>query len=208
MKGEWLELLDALPDPVVVTDESGTILFVNPQVEALVGYERGELVGRPVEILVPENVREGHVRLRSEYVGQPRMRPMCSLAPLSIRAKSGDVIPVQIGLGPLRWGGRLLIMSVIHAVPPPEHGGKVREAAEAREENGRPAGSPLSLLTPRQREVLQLTARGHSVKAIGRLLGISAKTVEAHRAQLMDRLDIHDVAGLVRFAIRVGLVAP
>jgi DNA-binding NarL/FixJ family response regulator len=64
----------------------------------------------------------------------------------------------------------------------------------------------LAGLTPRQREILTLIAEGHSTKDIGRTLNISAKTVESHRAQLMERLDIHDVAGLVRFAIKKGLV--
>jgi DNA-binding NarL/FixJ family response regulator len=68
-------------------------------------------------------------------------------------------------------------------------------------------GGALEQLTPRQREVLQLVAEGHSVKEIAQVLHVSVKTVETHRAQLMERLDIHDVAGLVRYAIRVGLVA-
>lgn len=61
-------------------------------------------------------------------------------------------------------------------------------------------------LTPRQREVLQLMAEGTTTRKIAETLNISVKTVETHRAQLMERLDIHDVAGLVRYAIRTGLV--
>lgn len=74
---------------------------------------------------------------------------------------------------------------------------------------GRASGKddPLDQLTPRQREILQLIAEGHASKRIAQLLGASVKTVESHRASLMDRLDIHDVAGLVRFAIRHGLVS-
>jgi DNA-binding NarL/FixJ family response regulator len=64
----------------------------------------------------------------------------------------------------------------------------------------------LARLTPRQREILTLIAEGHSTKDIARRLNISVKTVESHRAQLMERLDIHDVAGLVRYAIKKGLV--
>ncbi len=63
-------------------------------------------------------------------------------------------------------------------------------------------------LTPRQREVLKLIAEGLPTKAIARHLDISVKTAETHRTQLMERLDIHDVAGLVRYAIRSGLVDP
>jgi DNA-binding NarL/FixJ family response regulator len=61
-------------------------------------------------------------------------------------------------------------------------------------------------ITPRQREVLTLVTQGYSTKDIARALGISVKTVETHRAQLMERLGIHDVAGLVRYAIRAGIV--
>jgi DNA-binding NarL/FixJ family response regulator len=67
--------------------------------------------------------------------------------------------------------------------------------------------SPLEDLTPRQREILQLVAEGKNTKEIASLLGISIKTVEAHRLQLMARLDIHDVPGLVRYAMRSGLVS-
>jgi DNA-binding NarL/FixJ family response regulator len=70
-----------------------------------------------------------------------------------------------------------------------------------------PGQTSLEQLTPRQREILQLIAEGHSSKEIAHTLDLSIKTVETHRAQLMDRLDIHDVAGLVRFAIRTGLVS-
>lgn len=67
---------------------------------------------------------------------------------------------------------------------------------------------PLEILTPRQREVLQLIAEGNTTKKIARKLNLSVKTVETHRQQLMERLDIHDIAGLVRYAIRGGLVIP
>ena len=66
--------------------------------------------------------------------------------------------------------------------------------------------SPLELLTPRQREILQLVAEGHSTKQIASRLNLSVKTVESHRALLMERLGIHDIAGLALFAARAGLV--
>jgi DNA-binding NarL/FixJ family response regulator len=64
-----------------------------------------------------------------------------------------------------------------------------------------------SQLTPRQREVLKLLAQGQSSKEIARLLDLSLKTVDTHRSQLMKQLDIHEVTGLVRYAIRVGLIS-
>jgi DNA-binding NarL/FixJ family response regulator len=72
----------------------------------------------------------------------------------------------------------------------------------------RARGEPSSfeLLTPRQREILRLIAQGETTQRIAQELNISAKTVEAHRAQLMQRLEIFDTAGLVRYAIRTGLI--
>jgi DNA-binding NarL/FixJ family response regulator len=67
--------------------------------------------------------------------------------------------------------------------------------------------SVLDQLTPRQREILQLIAEGHSSKQIAQMLDTSVKTIESHRASLMERLDIHDIAGLVRYAVRNGLVS-
>jgi DNA-binding NarL/FixJ family response regulator len=71
---------------------------------------------------------------------------------------------------------------------------------------GRPGNGTSNSLTPRQREVLQLIAEGNSTKRIALLLKISVKTVETHRMLLTDRLDIHDTAGLVRYAIKAGLI--
>lgn len=68
------------------------------------------------------------------------------------------------------------------------------------------ATGPLDVLTPRQREILLLIAEGRSTRQMAAQLGVSIRTVETHRALLMDRLGIHDIAGLVRFAVRVGLV--
>jgi DNA-binding NarL/FixJ family response regulator len=68
------------------------------------------------------------------------------------------------------------------------------------------ASHPRDNLSARQRQVLQLIAEGKTTKQVALELGISVKTVESHRAQLMDRLNIHDVAGLVRYAIKTGLV--
>jgi DNA-binding NarL/FixJ family response regulator len=68
--------------------------------------------------------------------------------------------------------------------------------------------SSLERLTPRQREVLQLVAEGNTTKEIAKKLTISVKTVEMHRTRVMAALDIHDIAGLVRYAIRTGLISP
>lgn len=84
-------------------------------------------------------------------------------------------------------------------------------AAHVRSALVAPAGGEdggIGRLTQRQREVLQLIAEGYSTREIAGMLFISVKTVETHRAEIMRRLDIHDVAGLTRLAIRTGLVSP
>ncbi len=81
------------------------------------------------------------------------------------------------------------------------------DQVEAYSRRQREKYSPLERLSPRQRQTLQLLAEGNTVKEIAQKLGISVKTVETHRAQLMQVLEIHDVPGLVRFAIRMGLVS-
>lgn len=81
-----------------------------------------------------------------------------------------------------------------------------RRTLENYMEHVKPGDLPQTILTGRQREILQLMAEGQSTKEIAHQLQLSPKTVEAHRAQLMTRLNIRDVAGLVRYAIRVGIV--
>jgi DNA-binding NarL/FixJ family response regulator len=68
--------------------------------------------------------------------------------------------------------------------------------------------SPYEILTPRQREILQLIAEGATTQTIAETLQVSVKTVETHRAQLMERLQIHDIPALVRYALRTGLINP
>ena len=67
---------------------------------------------------------------------------------------------------------------------------------------------PLDRLTPRHREILQMIAEGNTTKEIAITLHLGVKTIESHRMQLMHRLDIHDIAGLVRFAMRQRLIEP
>lgn len=69
------------------------------------------------------------------------------------------------------------------------------------------AANSLERLTPRQREILQFVAEGYTTKEIASALALSVKTIEMHRAQLMEALDIHDIAGLVRYAIRMGVIS-
>src|SRR5260370_23710306 len=87
-------LLEAAPDAMVIVDESGTIVLVNGQTEALFGYSREEVLGQPIEVLVPEGLRESHVRHRSIYASHPNVRTMGSGLALNARRRDGTMFPV------------------------------------------------------------------------------------------------------------------
>jgi DNA-binding NarL/FixJ family response regulator len=71
-----------------------------------------------------------------------------------------------------------------------------------------PAPALAEVLTAREREVLQLVAEGKTTKEVAAILGVSVKTADAHRTRLMQKLDIHDIAGLTRYAVRQGIIQP
>jgi PAS domain S-box-containing protein len=86
-------LLEAAPDAIVGVDPDGRIALVNAQTERLFGYDREELLGQPMEILVPEAVRAVHPGHRSRYFGDPQQRPMGAGTALSARARTGRSSP-------------------------------------------------------------------------------------------------------------------
>src|SRR6185436_10607672 len=109
-------LLEAAPDAFVVVDSRGRIRLVNRQVEKLFGYQRDELIGQQVEMLVPDSVREWHPQHRSGYMGDPRTRPMGAGLPLAARCKDGTEFPVDIGLSSIETAEGLLVSASIRDV--------------------------------------------------------------------------------------------
>jgi two-component system, sensor histidine kinase len=113
-------LLDSAPDSTVISDESGTIVFANAQAESMFGYARQELIGMPVEALMPERFRQRHPAHRDSYVREPRLRPMGVDAGINLdlyaRHRDGSEFPVEISLSPFRSGTGLLISTSIRDV--------------------------------------------------------------------------------------------
>ena len=101
-------VLETAPDAMVIIDDTGTITLVNQQAEAMFDYKRSELIGQPVEILIPDHLRRRHEGYRGGYFDKPRRREMGIGLELSGRRRNGSTFPVEISLGPLdtergRW---------------------------------------------------------------------------------------------------------
>ena len=107
-------VVDAAPNAMIITDGEGRIVQVNRQAEHLFGYPREELVGSPVEILVPGQFRARHSQLRGEFTAEPRIRPMGTGRNLFGLRKDGSEVPVEIGLNPIHTEeGMLIVASVV-----------------------------------------------------------------------------------------------
>ncbi|GIV95354.1 MAG: hypothetical protein KatS3mg057_0011 [Herpetosiphonaceae bacterium] len=110
------DLFELAPDATVIVDSQGVIQLVNAQVERWFGYQPQELPGQPIEILIPEAIRELHQRHRSTYSTNPRTRPMGQGLDLLARRKDGSVFPVEISLSPLQVKGEYWVIASIRDV--------------------------------------------------------------------------------------------
>lgn len=120
-------LLDRAPDAIVVANAEGEIEFVNQQTEALFKYPREELIGRKIELLVPERFRTTHVFHRSRFVGAPNLRPMGSGIELFGRRKDGVEVPIEVSLSPLQTDDGVIVSAAIRDISE-----RKRMEAEAR----------------------------------------------------------------------------
>ncbi|WP_252274423.1 CHASE domain-containing protein [Pseudomonas subflava] len=106
-------VVEASPNAIVLVDQAGNVAMVNRQVELLFGYERAELLGQPVERLLPEPLRQGHVAMRQAFHRAPEQRRMGGNRELFGQHRDGRLIPLEVGLAPIRAGDELLVQAVI-----------------------------------------------------------------------------------------------
>lgn len=106
-------LIEAAPNGIIVVGARGRMIGVNARAEGLFGYDRGELIGKAIEILVPDEVATAHVKDRERFQRAPQSRPMGAGRDLCGRRRDGSEFPVEIGLTPLIWEGRRAVLATV-----------------------------------------------------------------------------------------------
>jgi PAS domain S-box-containing protein len=109
-------VLESAPDAIVIVNGTGRIVLFNTQARTLFGYELGEVIGEPIEKLLPERLRGSHVGHRSGYIGAPRMRAMGEGRELNGLRANGEEFPVEISLSPIDTEAGRLVMSAIRDI--------------------------------------------------------------------------------------------
>jgi RNA polymerase sigma factor (sigma-70 family) len=190
-------LLEKLPELQIVAEASNgpealrLIKHHQPDV-ALVGRSMSKLNGLEVTARVSKECPGVHVIILSEDADEESVRQARSCGAAGYLVITASAAELELAVKTVANGKTHISPSTTRALTDSIGSRAFSEIFER--------------LTPRQREVLKLMAEGNSTKEIAELLKISAKTVETHRMLLMERLDIHDIAGLVRYAIKAGLI--
>ncbi len=116
LERRFRQLLEAAPDAIVEVSADGRIVLMNRIAEEMFGYVRDELLGEPVDLLVPDGIRHEHYRHRDRYLENPRTRPMGSGLELHARRRDGTLFPVEISLSPIQTEGGVHVTAVIRDV--------------------------------------------------------------------------------------------
>ncbi len=135
------ELLNATPDPLVVSDTDGVIILINTQFEKEFGYKREKIIGQKIETIIPKESQIKHAKLRSEYSFRPDHRPMGQVINLKALHKDGHVIPVDISLNPFNLDNEALVISIIHNIT-----AQLEKETELKRLASFPESSPIPVL--------------------------------------------------------------
>ncbi len=129
-------LVDALTDGVVLSDEDGVLVLANRRAEDMFGYRPGELIGQPVESLVPAGLRTAHVTQRAGYAREPAARPMGSRARVAGQRKDGSTFPARVSLSPVVTATGRFVLAVIRDVTDDQPRADLADLARAAAEAG------------------------------------------------------------------------
>ena len=176
------ELLEAAPDAMVVVGAGGEMLLVNRQAERLFGYDREDLLGRPVEMLVPERFRAGHHAHRDTYARQAQARPMGTGLDLFGLRRDGSEFPTEISLSPVTTEQGRLVIAAIRDVTERKRGEQERRELLARERAARVAAEEA---TSARDDVLSIVSHDlqNLLNAIGLNLVVLLRTPVATTAE-------------------------
>jgi PAS domain S-box-containing protein len=125
-------ILDGAPDAMVIVDAAGAIVHANSPVETVLGYAPAELLGQPVELLLPDRLRARHPAHRAAYMGEPRIRPMGAGLDLSARRKDGSDVAVEISLSPLHLEEGAHVIAAIRDVTERQRAAEALRESEER----------------------------------------------------------------------------
>lgn len=181
-------VLESAPDAMIIIDEQGKIAIVNAQVEKMFGFERQEILGRPIETLLPERLREQHVSHRGKFVSGPKLRPMGEGMDLVAMRKDGSEFPVEISLSPVRTGSRVFVSSVIRDIT--ERKRMQDEIIAARREAERANNANSAFLAAASHDLRQ------PVQALSLLNGALRRTVKDERALEMIDSQQHSLTAM------------
>ncbi|QDU40884.1 Signal transduction histidine-protein kinase BarA [Maioricimonas rarisocia] len=137
-EARFRRVVEAAPNPMLVVGADGRIQLINNATETLFGYERADLIGKPIERLVPEKLRGRHEEYRNEYFQNPSARAMGAGRELLGRRSDGSVFPVEVGLSPMTLDGKMVVLSSIYDVTTRKQAeAALVEAKEAAEDANR-----------------------------------------------------------------------
>ena len=126
------DFLEAAPDAILEVDTQGRLTFVNAAAERLFGYDRDELIGKLIEELLAEGLREVHARHRAKYYAHPVTRPMGTGLELSAQRKDGSIVPVEISLSPVHVNNGLRVAAIVRDVSDRKSAEEKLRALDAR----------------------------------------------------------------------------
>jgi len=128
----WFELIvEGVPDALLMADRDRRIAMVNRNTEALFGYSRAELLGQPIEMLVPERLRDRHIHHVMNFLADPMARPMGGNRELLGRRRDGSEVSIEIGLNPIETPGGLFTLASIIDITERRHAEDVRQQMAA-----------------------------------------------------------------------------
>jgi len=181
-------LIEAAPDAMVIVDDAGEIAIVNGQTEKMFGYDRKEMLGNKIEMLLPDRIRKSHVGHRAGFANSPALRPMGIGMELVGQRKNGTEFPVEISLSPVKTEKASFISSVIRDVTDRKRMEKEIIAAQQAAERANKANSAF------------LAAASHDlrqpVQALSLLNGALRRTVKDERALEMIESQDHSLTAM------------